>query len=122
MFVFNEENTFWNKARIYDPTEGFRKVAKEVEVEFKVMPPEFVTEVTARALSARSAGEICDDTRLVLEQVVVGWKGIKTGDKNGPDFEFTDENLLKLIAIPYVRSAFIDAYFEGVNGKARKGN
>ncbi|MGA1856921.1 hypothetical protein VH569_13140 [Azospirillum sp. 11R-A] len=122
MFVFNEVNTFWNKARIYDPTEGFRKVAKEVDVEFRVMPPEFITEVADRGLRARSAGEICDDTRLVLEQVVVGWKGIKVGAKDGPDFEFSDEALLKLIAIPYVRSAFMDAYWEGVNGKARKGN
>lgn len=122
MFVFNEENTFWGKARIYDPTEGSRKVAKEVDVEFRVMPPEFVTEQSDRALRARAQGEICDDTRLLLEAVVCGWKGVKVQSKDGPDFEFTDENLKKLIAIPYVRSAFVDAYFEGVNGKARKGN
>ncbi|MFL7905748.1 hypothetical protein ACJ41P_31790 [Azospirillum argentinense] len=122
MFVFRDENTFWTKARIYDPTENGRKVAKEIEVEYRVMPPEFVTEQAEKALRARTQGEICDDTASLLMEVVSGWKSIKTESKDGPDFEFSDENLKKLIAIPYVRSAMIDAYFEGVSGKARKGN
>lgn len=122
MFVFKDVNTFWQKVRIWDPTEGGRKVAKEIEVEYRAMPPEFVTEQSDKALRARTQGEVCDDTRLLLEEVVCGWKGIKMDDKGGPDFEFSDENLIKLIAIPYVRSAIANGYFEGVSGKAAKGN
>lgn len=122
MFVFRPENTFWTKVRIFDPTEGGRKVSREIEVEYRVMPPEFVTEQAEKSLRARSQGEICDDSASLLEEVVSGWKGIKSESKDGPDYEFSDENLKRLIAIPYVRSAMIDAYFEGVNGKARKGN
>ncbi len=122
MFVFRKENTFWQKVRIYDPTEGGRKVAKEIEVEYRVMPPEFVIEQSDKALRARTQGEVADDTALLLGEIVVGWKGIKLDDKNGDDFEFSDENLKALIAIPYVRLAIANSYFEGVSGKAAKGN
>lgn len=122
MFVFRKENTFTTKVRIFDPTDGGRKVGKEIEVDFRVMSPEFVTEQASLALRARQAGDYTDDAALLLEQTVAGWRGIKVDDRDGEDLLFSDENLRALISIPYVRSALVEAYFEGVNGKARKGN
>lgn len=122
MFVFKEENSFKTPVRIHEPTEDGRKVAREVKVQYRVLPPERVSAIADRCAVARQKGEIMDDAVEILEEVVSGWEGIKMGDKNGPDFDFSDENLLKLIAIPYVRSAFLDGYLESVNGRARKGN
>lgn len=122
MFVFKKTNTFTAAVRIYDPTEGGRKVAKEIKVDYRVLEPERVQELADRAQASRMKGDFCDDAKEILEEVVCGWSGIKEDDKGGPDFTFSDENLLALIAIPYVRSAMLEGYFEGVNGKARKGN
>lgn len=123
MFIFREENTFKSKIRIFDPTEGGRKVAKEIEVEYRVMSPEYVDDVIASSTRARAAGESTTDGDAgLLMDVVAGWSGIKVDSRDGEDFVFSDENLKKLIAIPYVRAALVTGYFEGINGKARKGN
>ena len=117
MFVFNEDVTFWSKVRIYVPGDG-RKTVNEIEVQYRAISPEAVTEFSATALRLRSAGEIADDGAMLLKETVIGWKGIQDGGSG--EFPFSDENLSKLIAIPYVRSAMTEGYFEGINGKPRK--
>jgi len=130
MFILRDEPTFKQKVRIQDPTmKAFHKTSVEIEVEYLVASPETITDAVEAALAARRTGEgKVEDAVLILagsgpgEGVVRGWSGIKIDDKDGEDFPFSDENLRRLINIPYVRSAILDGYFEGVNGKARRGN
>ena len=48
--------------------------------------------------------------------VLVGWEG-NLCDESGASMEFNEENLCKLVAIPFRRIAVVDAYLELSQGK-----
>lgn len=123
MFVFKAQPTFIANVKIYAPTENGTKVAYQVKGIFKVLSPERVSELTSEALEKRAKGEdFADNALAILGEALFNWGDIKEDAKDGPDLEFTDESFRQIMALPYVRSGFIDAYFDAVNGKARKGN
>ena len=123
MLVIKQEPTFETKVRVQDPTTGpGRKVVHEFTATFMVKPPEFTQECADAAMRARAAGEVKEDAVFLLSEVLVGWSGVKEGDRDGPDFPFSDENRKVLMSLPYVRVALVEAYLEGISGKARRGN
>lgn len=54
----------------------------------------------------------------LLDDVLVGWDGV--GDEDGNPLDFTPENRRALLQVPYVRTAVIEAFFEGIGGRKRK--
>ena len=62
------------------------------------------------------AGEVAD--RDFLAEIIVGFDGV--GDEAGTPLTYTEETRDRLIAIPYVMTALIEAYFESLRGIPRK--
>lgn len=119
-FVFKDVNEFDYPVKINEPEKG-RKVPREIKVTFAVISPERRSELVEDVMVARRGGDVSQDADARLcEEVVRGWSGVKLED--GSDFEFSDEALKKLIALPYVRSGIVKAYLDATNGEAKKGN
>jgi len=47
-----------------------------------------------------------------------GWEGVQ--DEDGTELKYTEENLSKLLQIPYVKTAMVQAYFLFIAGVSRK--
>lgn len=116
-FVFKKVSEFTAKVRIHVPEDG-RKVVREVEGQFLVVPAERIAEWASRDAQAGGDGAM-------LSEVLAGWSGIV--DEGGAPVPFGDEARdavlsIPYVRIPYVRIAFVKAYFEAINGEARRGN
>lgn len=124
MFVFKKACEFKWPVRIQVPEER-RVVTKEVTGVFTTVPPERVQQIVREAINDFSdAGRGADgqanaDLRLMRE-VLAGWEGVVDEDKQ--PIEFTDEAREALMAVPYIRAAFVEAYNHGANGGAKAKN
>lgn len=126
MFVFRKANEFKWPVRIPVP-EDRRAVTREVTGIFKTVPPERVQQIVRQAIADFGAAADTDGEALqanadlrLLREVLVGWDGIVDEDKQ--PLAFADETREALLAVPYVRGAFVDAYNQGANGGAKAKN
>jgi hypothetical protein len=54
----------------------------------------------------------------LLTECLVGWKGVQ--DADGAELPVSDEGRVRLLKIPYVRSALVRAFFESISGGAAR--
>lgn len=104
MFQIASKNTCKWPVNVQVPQDGGKRAKQTFTAEFMLLPPE--------RQHALKNGSIPDEEFLC--DVVVGWSGVN--DADGADLPFSDEARDKLIAIPYVRAALIEAYFDFVAG------
>ncbi len=108
MFQIASKNTCKWPVTVLVPQDGGKRAKYTFTAEFALLAPE-----RERALKV---GDISDED--FLREVLVGWSGVQ--DVDGADLPFSDDARDKLIAIPYVRAALIEAYFDFVAGGRRK--
>ena len=108
MFQIATKTTCKWPGTVLVPQDGGKRGKQTFTAEFALLPDE-------RSRALRN-GEISDDD--FLREVLVGWSGV--ADADGADLPFSDEARDRLIAIPYVRVALIEAYFDFVAGGRRK--
>jgi len=123
MFVFRKASEFKWPVRIPVPEDG-RAVAREVTGVFKTVAPERIQQIVQEAIAGIRGDDAEEmqanaDLRL-LREVLVGWDGIVDEDKQA--IAFSDETREALMAVPYVRGAFVEAYNKGANGGAKAKN
>lgn len=113
-FRFNKNSTFhWPVVLMVPSSKGAGKYDKQTfEAEFKYLSQERIDEIIK---SARS-DEINDNQ--VLDEVMMGWKGVQEDD--GSELEFSPSNLEMVLQIPGMRSAIVSAFFESLAGARRK--
>lgn len=111
MFKFTPNPTFSWPVLIQVPSAGGRKEVREVEGTFLVASSERLAELGQSDQNADA---------MILNEVLIGWNKIE--DEQGISVAFSDETRAALLAIPYVRVAFIRAYFQAINGLAAEKN
>lgn len=120
-FIICKEKSFKYKAKISEPENG-RKITREIEFEFLVKSPEDVNALLRESRDSRGTeDEAAFDLRL-CEEVVRGWRSGDIKTEDGEPFEFSADNLNVILAIPYVRLAIVETYFDAIKGGAKKGN
>lgn len=82
------------------------------EAEFKYLTQERIDELIKLA----RAEEINDNQ--VLDEVLMGWKGVQ--EEDGTEMEFNPTNLENLLQVPGMRSAIVQAFFTSLSGARRK--
>ena len=120
-FVLRKEPSFKYPVNIHEPENG-RKIVRKVDFSFLTISPDEVADLLLRSKEAQLSGEDSSFDRDLCVRVVKGWKSGDITDEQGAAIEFSDDMLLALIDIPYVRKAIVETYFEALNGGAKKGN
>jgi hypothetical protein len=108
MFQLAQKNTCKWPVTVLVPQDGGKRAKQTFSAEFSLLPDERQREL--------KNGSVSDEE--FLREVVVGWDGVQ--DADGAELPFGDEALDRLIAIPYVRAALIEAYFDFAAGGRRK--
>ncbi len=108
MFQIASKNTCKWPVTVQVPQDGGRRAKVTFTAEFALLPDE--------REGALKNGDVSD--RDFLHMVVVAWGGVQ--DADGSELAFSVEALDRLIAIPYVRAALIEAYFDFAAGGRRK--
>lgn len=80
---------------------------------FKRLKQEEIEDLLKRAREARA------NDRQILEEVLVGWKGVQ--DEAGEEIPFTPENMATVMNVYPMQPATVRAFFDSVQG-ARQGN
>ncbi|MBF0095162.1 MAG: hypothetical protein HQL34_11535 [Alphaproteobacteria bacterium] len=111
MFTFTPNPTFSWPVRILVPVPNGRKEVREALGLFRVVSSERLGELNDQA---------GNPDKTILKEVLAGWNKIE--DEQGSPLVFSDETRDALLAIPYVRAAFIRAYFQAINGEAAEKN
>lgn len=120
-FVVREVDAFDWDVKIHVP-QGDRKIVQIVRVKYRSVQPEDIQEQLKQHRESRGTEDEAAFDRRLIENVVTGWRDGDIVMEDKTPYPFSADNLVRLAAIPYVRTALIDGYFDAVSGKARKGN
>lgn len=108
MFKLKTNVEFAWPVKVQVPTDG-RHVEQPFTARFK--------QVDRSRFVDLNNGDAEEETNL-LREVLIGWDGI--GDENGEPIPFSEQTRDQLLEIPYVRTAIVEAFFEGIAGRKRK--
>lgn len=111
MFVLKTEHTFSWPVRVRVPMDDGQFADATFDCTFKALGQE--------RLEALVAGEI-SETDLLREAAVGPWQGVE--DAAGDALPFSEAARDRLLSIPYVRRAMIEAYREAMSGQAVRKN
>lgn len=113
MFVRKTRNTFQWPVRVKVPQDGGTFATCEFPVEFEALPQDEFNELLKLPELEMQAE--------IVRKTARGWD--KVQDEAGDPIPFSDEELERMIAIPYVVSAMGLAYIDAVSGnKVRRKN
>jgi len=90
------------------PADGGKFTKATFDATFKVIPQDRIDGILR-------GGNV--DAEL-LREVTEGWKGIQ--DEDGNDLPYSEEAREKLLSVPYVRAALVEAYLDSLSGARRK--
>lgn len=117
MFKISDDDTKIIKSRpvvINIPGDGGAITKADITADFVILPQNEVDDLIAAARDG-------DGDADMLRKVWCGWSGVQ--DAGGNTVEYSEAARDKLLNIPYVRSALLQAYFKSASGeKARRGN
>ena len=102
-----QEKKVWWPVDIYEPLDGGKSRLHKVKVQFSVLPPAEVTDLI------EAGGD-----NAILDRVVADWQGFQ--DENGAEVALTDDARALYFALPYVRAAVVQTYFQAAVGGRRK--
>lgn len=112
MFKLAQKTSYTWPVTVHIPADGGRFTKAGFDAEFKALPQERIDDYLA--------GRGNDDEADFLNEVVIGWKGV--ADDAGADVPYSEDAKPKLLAIPYVRTALVRAFFESITGGAKRKN
>ena len=95
------------------PQDGGVVAKHEIRADFALLPQDKIDEQIEASRESNGNADIG-----ILEQVLRKLGGFQ--DKSGNKLEYSVELQTRVIKIPYVRSALVNAYFEAAGGKKAK--
>ena len=106
MFKLKKSNIVWWPVTINEPTDGGKITENKCQIQFDIVNQDKFDELSQQ-------GDI-----VLLNHLVKGWQEIL--GINNKDLPFTKKNTDAMFQIPYIRSAFIDAYLYAASGAPSK--
>ena len=106
MFTLTDDYTYTWPVTIHVPADGGTTTPHEIKCTFKVLPDDELKELLAKNLE--------DEDGDLIKRVWIDWDLVNGSNKK--PLEFNDENLARMVAVPYVRAAVTAAYFKSVAG------
>jgi len=103
MFKLALKRMVWWPVAIQIPQDGGKTLAAECDVQYEI-------------LEQKEHDELVTSGADLLKRVLHGWKRVKAEDGEG-DVEFNPETKDAMLAIPYVRVAFVKGYYEASQGR-----
>lgn len=104
--------TYLSTVRVEMPGDNGKKKTNEFNARFKRLSQSELDDLSKRL----QEGEVNDAG--VINEVMVGWDGVK--DESGNDVEFNADNLAALLDVHPVRPTLVKAFFVSVYGAATK--
>lgn len=112
MFKLAQQTSYKWPVTVHIPTDGGRFTKATFDAELKTLPQERIDQYLT------GGGDTTEQD--FLNEVVIGWKGVT--DDAGNDVPYSEEAKLKLLAISYVRTALVRAFFDSITGGAKRKN
>lgn len=113
MFKLSQNTTYRWPVTVHIPQDGGKFVKATFTAEFRALPQNEIDQVITDAREGDRDADLC-------AECLTGWSGVQDGD--GTDLPFSDEAKAKLLNVPYARIALVTAFFESLNGGARRKN
>lgn len=118
-FKIAGKETYFTPVEADVPDGTGKGVKHKFAVEFKRLSQTQLTEVFRRLDRTRLLdGEEQLGDRELLDDVMVGWRGVQ--DVNSNDVEFTAENMAALLEIHPVQPTIVRAFFDSIKTDKRK--
>lgn len=111
-FVLSQSPHYEWPVEYRTPIDGGKYKPAEFTAEFKRLSQSRLDDIFKGA----TEDEVDDDA--VIDEVLVGWSGIK--DQEGNEFECNEANRRILMDLPGMRATLLRAYFGSIEGAARK--
>lgn len=108
MFKLSDKTSVKWPVNVEIPQDGGKTLTSRFTVDFRLLDQD---EIDALSSDARNDQEF-------LRGVILGWDGV--ADETGEPLPCTAVNITRLTKVPYVRRALLAAFFEAINGAARK--
>ena len=137
-FVLNNDATYPWTVNVHTPSPKGGKLKTKFKAEFKHVTPErrleileeFREQLRKREQVAEDGAAGDDDVqqikdvmsfeRMLLQEVLIGFSGIKTPD--GSDLANTPENIGLVLSNSWARDALLQAYNVSLQGRSAEGN
>ena len=112
-FILSQKESYTWPVKYNAPDDGGRYRKVEFMAQFRHLPQSRLDEL-ARLVKA---GGTLDDNEFI-DEVLLGWSGIKTSE--GEAFDPNSRNRAILLDLPGMRAAVIHAFHESLDGIVRK--
>lgn len=111
MFKITQDRTYKWPVTVHIPADGGKFTKATFTAEFRALAQDVIDGVLD---DLRSGDRDADFAR----ECLIGWSSVQ--DQDGSELPFSDEAKAKLLNIPYVRTALVNAFFESISGGKRK--
>ena len=111
-FVLAQSDSYSWPVTVEFPVDGGRFEKQTFDAEFKRLPQSRIEQVIER-----SNTDTIKDAEFARE-VITGWQGVT--DAKGADVPYSNEALSKLLDVPLVAGAIVQAFFASLTGAKRK--
>lgn len=119
MFVIKQSDEYTWPVTVEIPTDRGRYQKQRFQARFARVSQERIDQLLKEVNAGRYDG--AEGDQALIDEILLGWSGIQTED--GEDYPYTDANRDALLAsIAGLRAAIIGAFFESVNGGAKRKN
>jgi hypothetical protein len=112
MFVMKKRESYFWPVEYSVPVDGGKYDKQIFEAEFKMLD-----QSRFDALAEQAGLQAVDDNDF-LDEVLLGWRNVK--DENGEDAPHNALHRKVLLNLPNMRQTLISAFFESMQGAARK--
>ncbi len=112
MFILSQKPSYTWPVKYVTATDHGKTQTSDFLAEFKRLPQSRLDEIYRTAQT-----ETIDDEAFI-EEVLLGWSGIK--DADGADVPFNGTNRRVLCDLPGMRAALVEAFFQSIRGAPRK--
>lgn len=104
--------SYFHPVKVEFPTDDGKKKTVEFQAQFKRLSQQEIEE-QQEALTSGALGD-----RGVIDQVMIGWKGV--ADEDGVPVEFNESNLASLLSMFPTQPSIVRAYFDSLKNVAKK--
>lgn len=110
MFKLSTHHSYIWPVSVQTPVNGGKFAKATFDATFKVISQERIDAIVR-------GGNV--DSEL-LSEVIQDWKGVQDDEDN--ELPFSEGARDRLLSVPYVRAALVDAYLDSLSGGARRKN
>lgn len=123
-FVLNQSQSYSWPVSIKLPADGGKREKSSFDALFKRLPQSRINEIqllVSQRIKAAERGEELDNgvtDQSIAAEILVGWSGIVDGE--GDDVPYSEASKAKLLDVPMMAGALIEAYFASLVELKRK--